>query len=59
MRGPISSLRFVPSWPSITASEHVSMHPVFDLQRNITKGEKIYVKQCDGIDEDEVRFHCR
>ncbi|KHJ80143.1 WD domain, G-beta repeat protein [Oesophagostomum dentatum] len=57
MRGPISSLRFVPNWPSITASEHVSIHPVFDLQRNTTKGEKIYIMPHNGNDEDNKLWH--
>ncbi|KAK6732437.1 hypothetical protein RB195_016676 [Necator americanus] len=48
MRSPISSLRFIPNWPSISASEHMSTHPCFDLQRNTCKGEKIWMRPHDG-----------
>ncbi|CAJ0608381.1 unnamed protein product [Cylicocyclus nassatus] len=57
MRGPISSLRFVADWPSITASEHISMHPVFDLQRNTSRGEKIMVKPSEGKNRNNDFWH--
>ncbi|VDL69840.1 unnamed protein product [Nippostrongylus brasiliensis] len=50
MRGPISTLQFVPNWPSTHASEHMSSHPVFELQRNLTKGDKIMIRPHCGKD---------
>ncbi|VDK60666.1 unnamed protein product [Cylicostephanus goldi] len=57
MRGPISSLRFVADWSSISASEHISTHPVFDLQRNTSRGEKIMVKPSDGKNRNDNFWH--
>ncbi|EYC07731.1 hypothetical protein Y032_0069g366 [Ancylostoma ceylanicum] len=57
MRSTISSLRFVPNWPSLSASEHVSVHPVFDLQRNVCRGEKIWIRHHDGKDYNKDFWH--
>lgn len=56
MRGSISSLQFVADWPSITATERVSVHPVLELQRNLTKGEKITMRVYGGGDPSKVGF---
>ncbi|KAK6037520.1 WD domain, G-beta repeat protein [Cooperia oncophora] len=57
MRGPVSSLKFVANWPSIHAAEHISAHPNFELQRNLTKGEKIPMRACAGIDVNKEFWH--
>ncbi|RCN44635.1 WD domain, G-beta repeat protein [Ancylostoma caninum] len=57
MRSTISSLRFVPNWPSISVSEHVSVHPVFDLQRNVCRGERIWIRPHDGKDCNKGFWH--
>lgn len=54
MRSTVSSLRFVANWPSLSASEHASTHPVFDLQRNVCRGEKIWIRHHDGKDCNKV-----
>ncbi|KAJ1354301.1 hypothetical protein KIN20_011187 [Parelaphostrongylus tenuis] len=53
MRGSISSLKFVANWPSTSASEHTSTHPMFELKRSITGGEKISMRACDGTDSNK------
>ncbi|WKX94698.1 hypothetical protein Q1695_011737 [Nippostrongylus brasiliensis] len=57
MRGPISTLQFVPNWPSTHASEHMSSHPVFELQRNLTKGDKIMIRPHGGKDSTKEFWH--
>ncbi|PIO58850.1 WD domain, G-beta repeat protein [Teladorsagia circumcincta] len=56
MRGSISSLQFVANWPSTHAAEHNSAHPNFELQRILTKGEKIPIIPHAGSDHNKVRF---
>ncbi|KAK5983378.1 hypothetical protein GCK32_008869 [Trichostrongylus colubriformis] len=57
MRGPISSLRFVANWQSIHAVEHISAHPNFELQRNLSGGEKITILARSGSDDNKKFWH--
>ncbi|XGW10334.1 hypothetical protein V3C99_012094 [Haemonchus contortus] len=50
MPGPLSSLQFVADWPSTYAAEYISAHPCFELQRNLTKDEKISMSVHNSYD---------
>lgn len=53
MRGPITTLAFVPNWATFHSTEYTAAwRPVFDLQRNPTNGATIQLtlrKKGDNI----------
>ncbi|KAK6023423.1 WD domain, G-beta repeat protein, partial [Ostertagia ostertagi] len=57
MRGSVSTLQFVANWPSTHAAEHISAHPNFELQRVLTRGEKIPMIPHTGSDFNKEFWH--
>ncbi|ULU05836.1 hypothetical protein L3Y34_018041 [Caenorhabditis briggsae] len=58
MRSTISTLRFIPFWPTISGGEHTKkFRPVWDLRREPTKCERLAIEVSNEFNADQKHWN--